>query len=43
MAKKMKATSHSSPAKELKMKAVVEVAVSDDEDMCSGSVFKRRR
>jgi len=32
MAKKMKVASHSSPAKELKMKAMVEVAASDDED-----------
>jgi len=32
MAKKMKAASHSSPPKELKMEAVVEVIASDDED-----------
>jgi len=43
MAKKMKAASHSSPAKEMKMKAMVEVAASDDEDTCSEPVFKRRR
>jgi len=40
MAKKMKVVSHSSPGKELKMKAVV---ASNDEDTCLGLVFKRRR
>jgi len=40
MAKKMKAASHSSLTKELKMKEVVAVAASDDEDMFLGSVFK---
>ena len=37
MAKKMKVAPRSSPAKELKMKAVVAVAASDDEDTCSSS------
>ena len=42
-AKKMKAYSQASPAKELKIEAVVEVAISDDEGTCSGPVFKRRQ
>jgi len=42
MAKKMKAVLHSSPAKELKIKVMVAMAASDEEDTCSGPVFKRR-
>jgi len=41
-AKKMKVAYQDFPAKDLKLKAVVEVAPSDDEDTCSGPVFKRR-
>jgi len=40
---KMKVASHSSPAKELKMKAVLKVDASDEEDTCSGPILKRRR
>jgi len=43
MAKKMKAASPSFPAKELKMKALVAMDASDDEDRCLGPIFKRRR
>jgi len=39
MAKKIKTVSQASPAKDLKLKAVVEVAPSYVEDMCSGPVF----
>jgi len=39
----MKTVSQASPAKELKMKAMVEVAASDDEDTCLGPVFKRKK
>jgi len=42
-AKKMKVVFQASPAKDLKLKEVVEVAPSDDEDTCSRPVFKRRR
>ena len=40
---RLKATAQASPAKDLKLKAVVQVAPLDDEDTCSGPVFKRRR
>jgi len=42
-AKKMKVVAQASPAKDLKLKAVAEVAPSDDEETYSGPVFKRRR
>ncbi|KAL9297730.1 hypothetical protein ACSQ67_023626 [Phaseolus vulgaris] len=40
MAKQMKTASHTSPAKNPKMKAVVEAPASEDEDTCSGSVSR---
>ena len=39
----MKAAAQASPSKDLKLKDVVEVAPSDDEETYSGLVFKRRR
>jgi len=42
-ANNMKATVQASPTKDLKLKVVVEVVPSDDEESYSGLVFKRRR
>ena len=42
-AKKMKTTAQASPTKDLKLKVVVEVVPSYDEETFYGSVFKRRR
>jgi len=42
-AKLLKAAAQAPPVEDLKLKAVAEVAFSDDEDTCSGTVFKQKR
>jgi len=42
-AKLLKVVAQAPPAEDLKLKAVAEMALSDDEDTCLRPVFKRRR
>ncbi|KAK7364532.1 hypothetical protein VNO80_13269 [Phaseolus coccineus] len=42
-AKLLKDTAQVPPTEDLKLNEMVEVAPSDDEDTCSGPLFKRRR